>query len=108
MANDNKSLGRFILSGIASAPRGVPQIEVTLDIDASGVLHVTAKDKGTGKEQKITVQGSTGMSDDEVEKLIKEAEANREADKKKKDAIEARNHADSLVYQSEKTLDENK
>lgn len=108
MANDNKSLGRFILSGIAGAPRGVPQIEVTLDIDASGVLHVTAKDKGTGKEQKITVQGSTGMSDDEVEKLVKEAEANREADKKKKESIEARNHADSLVYQSEKTLEENK
>jgi molecular chaperone DnaK len=107
MASDNKSLGRFILSGIAAAPRGVPQIEVTLDIDASGVLHVTAKDKGTGKEQKITVQGSTGMSDDEVEKLVKEAEANREADKKKKESIEARNHADSLVYQSEKTLDEN-
>lgn len=108
MANDNKSLGRFILSGIAPAPRGIPQIEVTLDIDASGVLHVTAKDKGTGKEQKITVQGSTGMSDDEVEKLVKEAEANREADKKKKESIEARNHADSLVYQSEKTLEENK
>ncbi len=108
MANDNKSLGRFVLSGIASAPRGIPQIEVTLDIDASGVLHVTAKDKGTGKEQKITVQGSTGMSDDEVEKLVKEAEANREADKKKKESIEARNHADSLVYQTEKTLDENK
>ncbi len=108
MATDNKSLGRFILSGIAGAPRGVPQIEVTLDIDASGVLHVTAKDKGTGKEQKITVQGSTGMSDAEVEKLIKEAEANREVDKKKKEAIEARNHGDSLVYQSEKTLDENK
>lgn len=108
MAGDNKSLGRFILSGIASAPRGVPQIEVTLDIDASGVLHVTAKDKGTGKEQKITVQGSTGMSDDEVDKLVKEAEANREADKKKKESIEARNHADSLVYQSEKTLEENK
>ncbi len=108
MTTDNKSLGRFILSGIAGAPRGVPQIEVTLDIDASGVLHVTAKDKGTGKEQKITVQGSTGMSDAEVEKLIKEAEANREVDKKKKEAIEARNHGDSLVYQSEKTLDENK
>ncbi|MBP9812314.1 molecular chaperone DnaK [Candidatus Gracilibacteria bacterium] len=108
MANDNKSLGRFILSGIASAPRGIPQIEVTLDIDASGVLHVTAKDKGTGKEQKITVQGSTGMSDDEVEKLVKEAEANRESDKKKKESIEVRNHADSLVYQSEKTLEENK
>ncbi len=108
MANDNKSLGRFVLSGIAPAPRGIPQIEVILDIDASGVLHVTAKDKGTGKEQKITVQGSTGMSDDEVEKLIKEAEANREADKKKKEAIEARNHADSMVYQTEKTLEESK
>lgn len=108
MASDNKSLGRFILSGIAPAPRGVPQIEVTFDIDASGVLHVTAKDKGTGKEQKITVQGNTGMSDDEVEKLVKEAEANREADKKKKESIEIRNHADSLVYQSEKTLEENK
>ncbi|GAB0174142.1 MAG: molecular chaperone DnaK [Candidatus Altimarinota bacterium] len=108
MANDNKSLGRFILSGIAAAPRGIPQIEVTLDIDASGVLHVTAKDKGTGKEQKITVQGSTGMSDDEIDKLVKEAEANREADKKKKEAIEVRNHADSLVYQSGKTLEENK
>lgn len=107
MAHDNKSLGRFILSGIAGAPRGVPQIEVTLDIDASGVLHVTAKDKGTGKEQKITVQGSTGMSDEEVEKLVKDAEANRETDKKKKEAIEARNHADSTVYQSEKTLEEN-
>jgi molecular chaperone DnaK len=108
MAGDNKSLGRFILSGIASAPRGIPQIEVTLDIDASGVLHVTAKDKGTGKEQKITVQGSTGMSDDEVDKLVKEAEANRETDKKKKESIEVRNHADSLVYQSGKTLEENK
>jgi molecular chaperone DnaK len=108
MANDNKSLGRFILSGIAGAPRGIPQIEVTLDIDASWVLHVTAKDKWTGKEQKITVQGSTGMSDDEVEKLVKEAEANRETDKKKKESIEARNHADSMVYQSEKTLEESK
>lgn len=108
MASDNKSLGRFVLSGIAPAPRGIPQIEVTLDIDASGVLHVTAKDKGTGKEQKITVQGSTGMSDEEVDKLVKEAEANRETDKKKKEAIDARNHADSLVYQSEKTLEENK
>ncbi len=108
MAGDNKSLGRFILSGIANAPRGIPQIEVTLDIDASGVLHVTAKDKWTGKEQKITVQGSTGMSDTEVEKLIKEAEANREIDKKKKEAIEARNHGDSMVYQSEKTLEESK
>lgn len=108
MASDNKSLGRFILSGIAPAPRGIPQIEVTFDIDASGVLHVTAKDKGTGKEQKITVQGNTGMSDEEIDKLVKEAEANREADKKKKESIEIRNHADSLVYQSEKTLEDNK
>lgn len=108
MASDNKSLGRFVLSGIAPAPRGIPQIEVTFDIDASGVLHVTAKDKGTGKEQKITVQGNTGMSDEEIDKLVKEAEANREADKKKKESIEVRNHADSLVYQSEKTLEDNK
>lgn len=106
MALDNKSLGRFVLSGIASAPRGVPQIEVTFDIDASGVLHVTAKDKGTGKEQKITIQGSTGMDDKEIDRVIKEAEANREADKQKKESIEARNHADSAVYQAEKTLKE--
>ncbi|MDD2891857.1 MAG: molecular chaperone DnaK [Candidatus Gracilibacteria bacterium] len=107
MASDNKDLGRFVLSGIAPAPRGVPQIEVTFDIDASGVLHVTAKDKGTGKEQKITIQGSTGMDDKEVDRLVKEAEANREADKKKKESIEARNHADSAVYQAEKTLKDN-
>lgn len=107
MASDNKSLGRFVLSGIASAPRGTPQIEVTFDIDASGVLHVTAKDKGTGKEQKITIQGSTGMDDKEVDRLVKEAEANREIDKKKKEEIEARNHADSSVYQAEKTLKDN-
>ena len=107
MAGDNKSLGRFILSGIVPAPRGVPQIEVTFDIDASGVLHVTAKDKGTGKEQKITIQGSTGLDDKEVDKLVKEAEANREADKTRKEAIEARNHADSAVYQAEKTMKDN-
>lgn len=107
MANDNKSLWRFILSGIAPAPRGIPQIEVTFDIDASWVLHVTAKDKWTGKEQKITVQGSTGMDEKEVERLVKEAELNRDADTKRKEAIEARNHADSAVYQWQKTLDEN-
>ncbi len=107
MASDNKSLGRFVLSGIAPAPRGMPQIEVTFDIDASGVLHVTAKDKGTGKEQKVSIQGSTGMDDKEVDKLVKEAEANREADKKKKESIEARNMADSAVYQAEKTLKDN-
>ena len=107
MASDNKSLGRFVLDGIAPAPRGVPQIEVTFDIDPSGVLHVTAKDKGTGKEQKITIQGSTGMDDKEVDRLIKEAEANREADKKRKESIEARNMADSAVYQAEKTMKDN-
>ncbi len=108
MAGDNKSLGRFVLSGIASAPRGVPQIEVTFDIDASGVLHVTGKDKGTGKEQKLTIQGSTGMDDKEVDRLVKEAEANRDTDKLRKEAIEARNMADSAVYQAEKTLTDNK
>ena len=107
MAPDNKSLGRFVLSGIASAPRGVPQIEVTFDIDASGVLHVTAKDKGTGKEQKVTIQGSTGMDEKEVDRLVKEAEANREADHARKESIEARNHADSALYQAEKTLKDN-
>ncbi|MCK9272128.1 molecular chaperone DnaK [Candidatus Gracilibacteria bacterium] len=107
MAADNKSLGRFVLSGIAGAPRGVPQIEVTFDIDASGILHVTAKDKGTGKEQKITIQGSTGMDSGEVDKLVKEAEANREADKKRKESIESRNMADSAVYQAEKTMKDN-
>jgi molecular chaperone DnaK len=107
MAADNKSLGRFILSGIAPAPRGMPQIEVTFDIDASGVLHVTAKDKGTGKEQKVSIQGSTGMDDKEVDRLIKEAEANRETDKKRKESIEARNHADSALYQAEKTMKDN-
>ena len=107
MAADNKSLGRFILDGIASAPRWVPQIEVTFDIDASWVLHVTAKDKWTGKEQKVSIQGSTWMDTAEVDKLVKEAEANREADKKRKEWIESRNMADSAVYQAEKTLKDN-
>ncbi|MBP8016932.1 Hsp70 family protein, partial [Candidatus Gracilibacteria bacterium] len=107
MAGDNKSLGRFILSGILPAPRGIPQIEVTFDIDASGVLHVTAKDKGTGKEQKIVIQGSTGMDNKEVDRLVKEAETNREADKKRKESIDTRNMADSAVYQAEKTIKDN-
>lgn len=107
MAADNKSLGRFILDGIASAPRWVPQIEVIFDIDASWVLHVTAKDKWTGKEQKVSIQGSTWMDDKEVDRLVKEAEANREADKKRKESIEARNMADSAVYQAEKTMKDN-
>ncbi len=108
MAADNKSLGRFILDWIAWAPRWVPQIEVTFDIDANWVLKVKAKDKWTGKEQHITIQGSTGMDDAEVDRLVKEAEAKKEEDKKRKEKIDARNMADSLVYQSEKTIADNK
>lgn len=108
MAGDNKSLGRFMLDSIAPAPRGVPQIEVTFDIDANGVLKVKAKDKGTGKEQHITIAGSTGMDDAEVDRLVKEAEAKREEDQKRKQAVEARNHAESAVYQAEKTIADNK
>lgn len=108
MAADNKALGRFILDGIAQAPRWVPQIEVTFDIDANWVLKVKAKDKWTGKEQHITIQWSTGMDDKEVDKLVKEAEAKKEEDKKRKDSVEARNHWESAVYQSEKTLTDNK
>lgn len=107
MAADNKSLGRFMLDGIAPAPRGVPQIEVSFDIDANGVLHVTAKDKGTGKEQKITIQGSTGMDEAEVEKLVKEAEAKKDEDKKKKELVDARNGADGAVSQAEKLIADN-
>ena len=107
MAVDNKSLGKFILDGIASAPRGVPQIEVSFDIDANGVLQVKAKDKGTGKEQHITIQGSTGMDEAEVDKLVKEAEAKREEDKKKKEGVEARNNADAGIAQAEKMLADN-
>lgn len=107
MAADNKSLGRFMLDGIAPAPRGVPQIEVSFDIDANGVLHVTAKDKGTGKEQKITIQGSTGMDEAEVDKLVKEAEAKKDEDKKKKDVVDARNTADGSVAQAEKLMRDN-
>jgi len=106
MAADNKSLGRFILDGIPPAPRGVPQVEVTFDIDASGILAVKAKDKGTGKEQKITIQGSSGLSEAEVEKMRKEAEAHAEEDKKKKESATLINEADALVYSTEKTLKE--
>lgn len=104
MAADNITLGRFSLEGIAPAPRGVPQIEVTFDIDANGIVNVTAKDKGTGKEQRITITSSTKLSDEEIEEKIKEAERFAEEDKKKKEAIEIRNQGDSLVYQTEKTL----
>lgn len=104
MAADNKSLGRFILSGIPPAPRGVPQVEVTLDIDANGILNVTAKDKATNKEQKITIQGGTGLDKSEVEKLVREAEAHQNEDKKRREEVEARNLADTLCYTAEKSL----
>jgi molecular chaperone DnaK len=106
MARDNKSLGKFTLSGIPAARRGVPQIEVTFDIDVNGIVNVTAKDKGTGKEQKITISGSTALSDDEVDRMVKDAESHAEEDKAKKDEIEVRNQADSLVYSTEETLKE--
>ena len=105
-AADNKSLGRFILDGIAPAPRGVPQIEVTFNLDANGILNVTAKDKGTGKEQSITIQNSGNMSKEDIEKAQKEAEAHAEEDKKKRDTIDAKNHLESAIYQAEKMPDE--
>ncbi len=104
MAADNKSLGRFILEGIPPAPRGVPQIEVSFDIDANGILNVSAKDKATGKEQKITIKGSTGISEEEAEKMAKEAEMHAEEDKKKKERVEARNQAETLAFTAEKAL----
>jgi molecular chaperone DnaK len=107
-AKDNKSLGQFELGDIAPAPRGVPQIEVTFDIDANGVLNVSAKDKGTGKENKITISGSSGLSDDEIAKMVNEAEANKEADKKRKELVESKNQAEALLHQTKKALEENK
>ena len=106
MAQDNKTLGNFMLSGIAPAPRGVPQIEVTFDIDANGIVNVSAKDLGTGQEQKITITASSNLSDEDIDKAVKEAEQYAEEDKKRKEAIDIRNNADQLVYQSEKTLSE--
>ena len=106
MAGDNKLLGNFELIGIAPAPRGVPQIEVTFDIDANGIVNVSAKDKGTGKEQKIQIQASGGLSEEEINKMVKEAEANKEEDKKKRDAIDARNQADTLLHTTEKNIKE--
>jgi molecular chaperone DnaK len=107
-AKDNKSLGRFILDGIAPAPRGIPQIEVTFNLDANGILNVTAKDKGTGKEQSITIQNSGNMSKEDIEKAQRDAEAHAADDKKKKEAIEAKNHLENTIYQAEKMPDEYK
>ena len=104
MAKDNKTLGNFMLTGIAPAPRGVPQIEVTFDIDANGIVNVSAKDLGTGQEQKITITSSTNLSDDDIDKAVKEAEQYAEEDKKRKEEIETRNNADQMVYQCEKAM----
>ncbi|MFH1964010.1 MAG: Hsp70 family protein, partial [Acidobacteriota bacterium] len=108
MSRDNKSLGRFTLVGIPAAPRGVPQVEVTFDIDANGILNVNAKDLGTGKEQKITITGSSGLSDSEIDEMVRGAEAHAEEDRVLKEQIEARNKVDNLVYNSEKILTENR
>ena len=107
MANDNRELGRFDLVGIPPAPRGVPQIEVSFDIDANGIVHVTAKDLGTDKEQKITIASSSGLSEDEINKMVQDAEKHAEEDKKKKEEVEAKNNADHMIYQTEKLLKEN-
>jgi molecular chaperone DnaK len=104
MANYNKTLGRFQLSGIPPAPRGIPQIEVKFDIDANGIVHVSAKDTATGNEQKVTITSSTGLNKDEIEKMKKDAEAHAEEDKKQREAIDTKNEADSACYQAEKTL----
>jgi molecular chaperone DnaK len=107
MAVDNKMLGTFDLAGIPPAPRGVPQIEVTFDIDANGIVSVSAKDKATGKEQQIRIQAKSGLSDADIERMVKDAEANSEADKKRREAVESRNQLDALVHQTERTLREN-
>ncbi|MBR5252757.1 MAG: Hsp70 family protein, partial [Clostridia bacterium] len=104
MAKGNTTLGRFVLDGIPSAPRGVPQIEVTFDIDANGIVNVSAMDKGTGKEQHITITSSTNMSQEDIDKAVREAERFAEEDKKKKEAVEIKNRAEQMIYQSEKSL----
>ena len=106
MAADNKLLGQFDLVGIPPAPRGVPQVEVTFDIDANGIVNVSAKDKGTGKEQAISIKASGGLSDDEIDEMVKDAEANAEADKKRREAVEAKNQAETLIHSAEKSLED--
>src|SRR5918992_1027173 len=108
LARDNRTLGRFQLTGLPPAPRGVPQIDVTFDIDANGIVSVKAVDKATGKEQAITISGASGLSKDEVERMVKDAESHAADDKARREAIEARNQADALIYQVEKTFTENK
>jgi molecular chaperone DnaK len=108
MARDNRTLGRFQLVGLPPAPRGVPQIEVAFDIDANGIVNVSAKDVATGKEQKITISGSSGLSKDDVDRMVKDAEAHAAEDKGRRDVIDARNVADSLAYSVEKTVNENR
>ena len=106
MAADNMSLGRFRLEGIPPAPRGMPQVEVTFDIDANGILNVTARDKATGREQKVTITASTNLNKGEIERMVQEARQNEAEDRKRRELVEARNKADSLAYQTEKTLNE--
>ena len=108
MAKDNRTLGRFHLVGIPPAPRGVPQIDVIFDIDANGILNVSAKDLGTGKEQKITISGSGGLGEDEIQRMVKDSESNAEEDKDRRQRVEARNRLDQLIYSTEKTLEEHK
>jgi molecular chaperone DnaK len=108
MARDNRTLGRFHLVGIPPAPRGIPQIEVTFDIDANGIVNVSAKDLGTGREQKITITSSSGLAKDDIDKMVREAESHAEDDRRKREEIEARNRADSTIYQVEKALRENR
>ena len=108
MAANNRTLGKFHLDGIPPAPRGIPQVEVTFDINADGILHVSAKDKGTGKQQAITITGHSGLDDKEIDRMVKDAEVNAADDKKRRETIDARNHADQLVYGIEKLLRENK
>jgi molecular chaperone DnaK len=108
MARDNRTLGRFHLVGLPPAPRGVPQIEVAFDIDANGIVNVTATDKATGKEQKITISGSGGLAKDDVERMVKDAAAHEAEDKQRKEVIDARNQLDQLAYQAEKTVNENR
>ena len=105
MAADNKTLGRFELTGIAPAPRGIPQIEVTFDIDANGIVDVSARDQATGKQQSIRITASSGLSQDEIDRLVRDAELHAEEDRGKKELVEARNSADALIYSTEKSLD---